>query len=151
MQIGFAELKVLRGQTEGYLPYRGRSLQLRDSIAEKSAEVIVPRGNEVYKIHRSHEQGMTERNPSRNQIGSIDFHYWVTDSQENLQPSHKVWNSFNRCKERLERWVANRRIRDPYVRWCERRTPAILVGAVYSIGKSLLFLLIRLSKYSKLF
>jgi len=23
-------------------------------------------------------------------------------------------------------WFTNRRIRDPYVRWCERRTPAIL-------------------------
>jgi len=32
--------------------------------------------------------------------------------------------------------LLNRRIRDPYVRWCERRTPAILVGAIYSIGGS---------------
>lgn len=29
--------------------------------------------------------------------------------------------------------VANRRIRDPYVRWCERRTVGLLLTAVYSI------------------
>ena len=31
---------------------------------------------------------------------------------------------------------ANRRIRDPYVRWCERRTPSVTGGAVYSISVS---------------
>src|SRR5690606_19677322 len=27
----------------------------------------------------------------------------------------------------------NRRVRDPYARWCERRTPSVTGGAVYSI------------------
>ena len=51
---------------------------------EKSAEVIVPKGNEVQKLHRSYEWGRTERNPFGNKKGSIDFRYWVIDSLENL-------------------------------------------------------------------
>ena len=34
----------------------------------------------------------------------------------------------------LTHHFANRRIRDPYVRWCERRTPLVSSGAVYSIS-----------------
>lgn len=30
----------------------------------------------------------------------------------------------------------NRRIRDPYVRWCERRTVGIMLAAVYSIARN---------------
>jgi len=32
--------------------------------------------------------------------------------------------------------VTNRRIRDPYVRWCERRTVSLLLTAVYSINET---------------
>ena len=42
--------------------------------------------------------------------------------------------------------VTNRRIRDPYVRWCERRTVSILLTAVYSI-KYLTVLLLVYVKY----
>src|SRR3954466_7174843 len=40
----------------------------------------------------------------------------------------------NWCKERLCLYLTNRRIREPYVRWCERRTSSLTSGeAVYSI------------------
>src|SRR5690606_15724284 len=35
----------------------------------------------------------------------------------------------------LTHLFANRRVRDPYARWCERRTPSVSGGAVYSIIK----------------
>ncbi|MEQ8218598.1 MAG: hypothetical protein RH981_10205 [Arenibacter sp.] len=43
-------------------------------------------------------------------MGALIFANWVTDSQENLWPFEKVQNSFDWCKERLKRWIANRRI-----------------------------------------
>ena len=36
----------------------------------------------------------------------------------------------------LTHHFANRRVRDPYARWCERRTPSVSGGAVYSISGS---------------
>ena len=74
--------------------------------------------------HRSHKWGREGLNTILPEIimGASVFADWVTDSQKNLEPFKKVRNSSGRCKERSERWIANRRIRDPYVLWCERRT-----------------------------
>lgn len=36
--------------------------------------------------------------------------------------------------------VTNRRIRDPYVRWCERRTVSLWLTVVYSIIPTIIFL-----------
>src|SRR5680860_1719637 len=56
---------------------------------------------------------------------------------------HLNWHTCNRANP-FQGFSAvspyNRRIRDPYVRWCERRTPSVSGGAVYSIGQSCLFL-----------
>ena len=54
----------------------------------------------------------------------------------------------NWCKERLYLYLTNRRIRDPYVRWCERRTSSLTSGeAVYSIVRAYYLLKLNLSNF----
>ncbi len=56
-------------------------------------------------------------------------------------PIPKLNHSFLRKLARLERFsscLTNRRVRDPYARWCERCTPSLFRGgAAYSILRSL--------------
>src|SRR5680860_172437 len=55
---------------------------------------------------------------------------------------HLNWHTCNRANP-FQGFSAvspyNRRIRDPYVRWCERRTPSVSGGAVYSVVFSYFF------------
>src|SRR5680860_1389023 len=64
---------------------------------------------------------------------------------------HLNWHTCNRANP-FQGFSAvspyNRRIRDPYVRWCERRTPSVSGGAVYSITCWLYFF-VRLSALAK--
>jgi hypothetical protein len=62
-----------------------------------------------------------EKDPKENTVK-------IKDIQQKLNEKARwtfTWNSTHH--------FTNRRIRDPYVRWCERRTLSISGGAVYSI------------------
>jgi hypothetical protein len=67
---------------------------------------------------------LEEKDPKKNTVK-------IKDIQHKLNKKARwtfTWNSTHH--------FANRRIRDPYVRWCERRTPSVSGGAVYSISGS---------------
>ena len=60
----------------------------------------------------------------------------------------KKTTNFDWCKEQLKSCLGNRRVREPYARWCERRTPLLAFargGAVYSMSISFNFGLTLLS------
>ncbi len=68
------------------------------------------------------------------------FYYRSTEGKRGAKPStHTLRTDSGRVSNahpNFLHYLTNRRIRDPYVRWCERRTPSRLSGgAVYSIGR----------------
>lgn len=138
-------MQIRQGSNERRCNYLGRSWNRFVFYAPRSQQRSQYLQETGYsQQQRSYKQGRTERSPFGNQNGSVNFRYWVTDSLENAQPIYKVQNSFGWCKERPRRWIANRRIRDPFVRWCERRTPSVSSGgAVYSIVASYFSIMVK--------
>ena len=118
------------GSTRRACTYRGRSLWSLALEAEKSAEVIVVKVKPCFQYFTKWWRAKTEGTFMKDwilNVGRIIMpiqSLMLTRNGVSLRVMLiKKTTNFIWCKEHLKSCLGNRRVRDPYARWCERRTP----------------------------
>ncbi len=116
--------------TERVCTYRGRSWSSFVLLeAKKSAEVIV--GKQTLKQCLAELLGAEQERLSPKDwilnVGRIIMPTQCKALTSNGAPQRvmlvRKTTNLNWCKEQMRSCLGNRRVRDPYARWCERRTP----------------------------